>query len=168
MKTSAAGRKVLEYFEGRENEAYPDPATGGDPWTIGVGHIGPDVFKGLVWSDEQIDVQLELDLLRFEHDVTQLLKGHPVTQGQYDALVLFAFNLGSDIDQDTIAEGLGDSTLLKKLLANDPQGAAAEFKKWVNAAGKPMKGLRRRRAAEQSIFLGSTAEASIAVASTTA
>jgi lysozyme len=164
MKVSPEGRRVLEYFEGRRNDAYPDPATGGDPWTIGVGHTGPEVFKGLVWTDELVDKVLSADLAKFEQQVEQLIAGHSATQGQFDALTMFAFNVGADIDADTIAEGLGDSTLLRKFLAGDMAGAAAEFAKWDKAAGKSMKGLRRRRAAERELFNGATAATAIRVA----
>lgn len=167
MNVSPDGKRVLRYFEGRENESYPDPGTGGDPWTIGVGHTGPEVFKGLVWSDEKVDEVESQDLLKFERDVEQLLNGHPCTQGQFDALTLFAFNVGPDIDADTLPEGLGDSTLLRKFLAGDVIGAAAEFAKWDKAGGKSMKGLRRRRAAERELFNGATAASAIRVAQMT-
>lgn len=49
-------------FEGWKNEAYPDPLTLGDPWTIGVGHTGPEVHRGLFWTDEQITVALAKDI----------------------------------------------------------------------------------------------------------
>jgi len=49
-------------FEGWRHEAYPDPLTLGDPWTIGVGATGPDVYRGLVWSDEQITIRLAKDI----------------------------------------------------------------------------------------------------------
>lgn len=49
-------------FEGREHKAYPDPLTGGAPWTIGVGHTGPEVHEGLVWTDEQIDQAFVADI----------------------------------------------------------------------------------------------------------
>jgi lysozyme len=55
-------RTQLKEFEGWEREAYPDPLTKGDPWTIGVGHTGPEVHKGLVWTDEQIAQALEEDI----------------------------------------------------------------------------------------------------------
>lgn len=167
MNVSPDGRRVLEYFEGRRNDAYPDPATGGAPWTIGVGHTGPEVCPGLLWTEAQIDAVLSSDLLKFEHDVEQLLAGHDCTQGQFDALVLFAFNVGSDIDADTLAEGLGDSTLLRKFLVGDVAGAAAEFAKWDKADGKSMRGLRRRRAAERELFNGATAATAIRVAQMT-
>jgi lysozyme len=55
-------RDQIEGFEGRRNEAYPDPLTHGEPWTIGVGHTGPEVHEGLVWTDEQIDAAFDADL----------------------------------------------------------------------------------------------------------
>lgn len=149
MRLSPEGKQVLEYFEGRRAVAYPDPATKGDPWTIGVGHTGPDVFKGLMWSDDKIDEALASDLVRFEAGVSRLTSGLTLTSGQYDALVLFAFNVGEG--------ALAKSTLLRKLRAGDVHGASEEFRRWDKAAGKSMLGLRRRRAAEQALFNGSTA-----------
>lgn len=55
-------RQQLEAFEGRRKEAYPDPLTHGEPFTIGVGHCGPEVHPGLVWTDEQIDAALDADI----------------------------------------------------------------------------------------------------------
>lgn len=66
----------------------------------------------------------------------------------------FAYNVGLDIDDDDIAEGLGDSTLLKKHRRGDYAGAAAEFAKWNKAKGKVLSGLTRRRAAEAAIYKG--------------
>ncbi len=51
----------LKGMEGREYKAYPDPITKGAPWTIGVGHTGPEVHKGLEWDDAQIDAAYEAD-----------------------------------------------------------------------------------------------------------
>jgi len=157
MNVSPEGRRVLEYFEGRRNEAYPDPATGGDPWTIGVGHTGPEVFKGLVWTDELIDKTLSADVAKFEEGVQRLTGEIP--QGQFDALVLFAFNVGLG--------NLLESTLLRRLRTGDVAGAAREFERWDKAAGKSMKGLRRRRAAERELFNGATAATAIRVAQMT-
>lgn len=156
MRVSAEGKAVLEYFEGRRNEAYPDPATGGEPFTIGIGHTGPDVFKHLVWSDEKIDQALEEDLVTFEAGVAKLVNGRHITQGQFDALVLFAFNVGLG--------ALAKSTLLRKFVEGDTKGAAAEFLRWDRAAGKPMLGLRRRRMAETALFNGSTGAAARQIA----
>lgn len=54
----------IKGFEGVRNAAYPDPLTHGDPWTIGVGHTGPEVHQGLVWTDEQIDAALLADVAK--------------------------------------------------------------------------------------------------------
>ena len=55
-------REQIIEFEGWKNEAYPDPLTRGAPWTIGVGHTGPEVFEGLVWGDGLISQTLDEDL----------------------------------------------------------------------------------------------------------
>lgn len=154
MRLSRNGIAVAHYFESCKLTAYPDPGSrDGKPWTIGWGHTGPEVHKGLVWTQEQADAQFLIDVARFERDVASLVKV-PLTQGQFDALVLFAYNVGSDIDSDTVAEGLGDSTLLRKLNAGDYEGAALEFRKWNKNDGKVMRGLIRRRAAEECLFRG--------------
>lgn len=156
MQVSQDGRYVLEYFEGRCNESYPDPATHGDPWTIGVGHTGPEVCKGLLWADELIDKTLSADLLRFESAVVAMVDGREVTQGQFDALVLFAFNVGP--------ANLAGSTLMRKFKAGDVGGAAAEFSRWDKANGQSMRGLRKRRVAERELFNGATGATAVKVA----
>lgn len=162
MRISPHGIAVGHYFESCELVAYPDHGSrDGKPWTIGWGHTGPEVAKGLKWTQAQADAEFLRDIFRFEQDVQKLVKV-PVTQGQFDALVLFAYNVGSDIDADKIAEGLGDSTLLRKLNARDYAGAALEFRKWNKNDGKVMRGLVRRRAAEECLFLGMGGAESIA------
>lgn len=144
MIHSIAANSLIEHFEGMKTEAYPDPASGGDPWTIGVGHTGPEVHKGLLWTTAEITAALEADLQKFDKGVTGLLNGKPTTQNQFDALVSFAFN-----------EGLGKlakSTLLIKHWAGDYSGAADEFQKWIYGNGKPMNGLIARRKAESILY----------------
>lgn len=152
MKISNNGLNLIKTYEGLELTAYPDPGTGGAPWTIGYGHTGPEVHAGLVWTKQQAEQALVSDVTQFERDVTSLVKVQ-INQNQFDALVSFAYNCGSDIDADDIAEGLGDSTLLKKLNAGDYDGAANEFPKWNKSGGKVMSGLTKRRNAERSLFL---------------
>jgi lysozyme len=160
MKTSSEGRRVLEHFEGRELRAYPDPATKGDPWTIGVGHTGPEVHRGLVWTEQQVDEALDADLRRFEDAVESLTSARPPNQGQFDALVLLAFNIGEG--------NLRGSTLLRLYRAGDIRGAADQFVVWnkarQNGVLAPMLGLTRRRVAERQLFSGSTAATAIATA----
>ena len=55
-------RNMLIREEGWRNKAYPDPLTGGAPYTIGVGHAGPEVYPGLYWSDDKISQALDADI----------------------------------------------------------------------------------------------------------
>lgn len=162
---SSAGIEVGKFYEGCRLEAYPDPgSSNGHPWTIGYGHTGPEVVKGLKWTQEKADATFPVDCGAAERDVLRLVTV-PLTQGQFDALVLFTLNCGSDIDADSIAEGLGDSTLLRLLNEGDYEGAAKEFPKWNKNDGRVMLGLKRRRAAEVVLFKGGTAEEAIAAGS---
>ncbi|HAU4930570.1 lysozyme [Aeromonas hydrophila] len=145
-RISVDGVAVAHYFENCKLQAYPDPGSkNGEPWTIGRGHTGPEVKPGLVWTQAQADAAFLVDIARFERDVLSLVKV-PVNQGQFDALVLFSYNVGS--------KALESSTLLRKLNAGDYDGAAVEFRRWNKNDGKVMRGLTRRRAAEEYLFRG--------------
>jgi lysozyme len=143
---SAACLDLIKRSEGVRLSAYPDPGTGGDPWTIGYGHTGPEVHRGLVWTQAQADAALALDVARFADKVEKLIGDAATTQGEFDALVSFAFNVG--------AGNLASSTLLRKHKAGDKAGAAAEFGKWTHAAGRVLPGLVTRRAAEAALYRG--------------
>jgi lysozyme len=143
MKISDAGLRFIKAHEGLRLEAYPDPGTGGKPWTIGYGHAGPEVVPGLRITAERAEELLRADVARFEAAVTRLVTV-PLSQPQFDALVSFAFNTGEG--------ALARSTLLKMLNAGDYAGAGEQFDRWVNAGGKPMPGLVRRRRAERTMF----------------
>jgi len=164
MKTSSNGVQVMHYFERCVLTAYPDPGSkDGLPITIGWGDTGPDVVRGLVITQDQADARFARRLSReFEPGVSSLVKV-PLTQGQFDALVCFAYNVGLDIDQDTKAEGLGDSTLLRMVNIGDFTSAADQFAAWNKNDGRVMLGLRRRRAAEQALFRGLSGDQAIAV-----
>jgi lysozyme len=144
MKISDAGIALIKEFEGVRLEAYPDPATGADPWTIGVGHTGPDVHRGLVIDEARVDELLRADLDKFERCVSVAVNDIP--QNQFDACVALAFNIG--------CRAFSSSTLARKLASGDASGAADEFLKWDMAAGHHMAGLTRRRRAERALFLG--------------
>lgn len=148
MQLSENGFAIIKFFEGLRLTAYQCSA---HVWTIGWGHTGADVVPGMKITLDRAKELLTKDVQRFVRDVNSLLRVD-VTQGQFDALVSFAFNLGSDIDDDMIAEGLGDSTLLRKLNAGDVKGAANEFVKWNKAGGKVQSGLVKRRACERVLF----------------
>jgi lysozyme len=152
------------HYEDCKLLAYPDPGSvDGNPWTIGRGHTGPEVRRGLVWTQAQADAAFVVDMAEAERDVNKLLDGRVIPQSQFDALCSFAFNVGSDIDLDNVAEGLGDSTLFKKFIAGDVVGAANEFLKWNKNDGRVMHGLTKRRTAERAMFLGASAQSAIAL-----
>ena len=151
MKTNIAGIDLIKKFEGLKLEAYPDPATGGDPWTIGYGHTSaaglPNVVPGLTITKKEAEDILIKDLSKFEKGVIRNLKVD-VNENQFSSLVSFAFNVGIG--------SFSTSTLLKKLNDRDHTGAAHELDRWVYGAGKVMKGLVRRRKAEKALFLSSS------------
>ena len=143
-RMSDQGIAVLKDFEGVRLTAYPDPGTGGDPWTIGVGHTGPEVREGMTITASKADELLHKDLARFEAAVNRLAP--KTNQAEFDALVSFAFNVGEG--------NLASSTLLRKHNAGDYDGAAAQFAVWNKAAGKVLPGLIKRRAAEARMYKG--------------
>ena len=148
MEYSKNGAHLTESFEGCKLTAYPDPGTGGAPWTIGYGHTGPDVHPGLTITQEQAEELLMQDTQKAAAAVNAKVTGD-ITQEEFDALVDFVFNVG--------AGNFAASTLLKKVNAGEIHGAAAEFEKWDMAAGKHMAGLLRRRHSEAEEFLSGLA-----------
>ena len=89
----------------------------------------------------------------FEKEVNSLIVGINLSQNQFDALLSFAYNVGTDIDQDNIPEGLGDSTLLKKVKINSlDKSIEKEFLKWNKSGGVVSRGLTIRRQQEANIY----------------
>ena len=149
LRIGDEGIALIKMFEGCGKAlgdgrfaAYPDPGTGGDPWTIGWGATGRGIAPGTVWSQKQCDQRLEDDLARYAGDVARALGNAPVSQNQFDALVSFHYNTGA----------IGKATLTRKHVAGDFAGAAREFDRWVYAGGRVMKGLVRRRSAEAALY----------------
>lgn len=143
MHISEAGLALIRQSEGLRLRAYLCPA--GIP-TIGYGSTA-GVKLGQTITAERAEELLREDVRQFEAAVSRLVKV-PLTQGQFDALVSFAFNLG--------ARSLEQSTLLRLLNVGDYSGAAAQFDRWVYASGKRLSGLVKRRAAERALFEGKT------------
>lgn len=144
-----AGIALIKQFEGLARirpdglvEAYPDPATGGDPWTIGWGATGPGIERGTVWTKQQCDERLASDLARYSEEVRLALDDAPTSQAQFDALVSFHYNTGA----------IGRATLTVKHKEGDYAGAAAEYSRWVYAGGIRLEGLVRRREAEHALY----------------
>lgn len=156
MAVGKRGTALVKRFEGCARlrpdgliEAYPDPGTGADPWTIGWGATGAGyggkgrIEAGTVWTQEQCDARLDEDLERFAAGVARALGDAPTTQNQFDALVSFHYNTGA----------IARATLTKKHIAGDFEGAAQEFARWNKAGGRVLKGLVRRRAAEAELYM---------------
>ncbi|QMP82022.1 endolysin [Klebsiella virus KpV2811] len=143
MKLSQRGIDLIKQFEGYSSKAYPDPATGGAPWTIGYGTT-KGVKPGMIITAEQAEKMLRDDVAKFESGVSSLITA-PTTQGQFDAMVSLAYNIGLG--------NFGKSTLLKKHNARCYTCAADQFRVWNRANGKVMNGLTKRRAAERQVYM---------------
>lgn len=145
MQTSDKGIALIKQFEGCKLTAYQDSV---GVWTIGYGWTQPvdgkPIRAGMTIKQETAERLLKTGLVSYESDVSRLVKVG-LTQGQFDALVSFTYNLGS--------KSLSTSTLLRKLNAGDYAGAADEFLRWNKAGGKVLNGLTRRREAERALFL---------------
>jgi lysozyme len=152
IRINEATLELIKQWEGCKLEAYRDVA---GVWTIGWGHTTmagpPTVIGGLKITQARADEIFDIDLNKVAERIRPLIKV-PVNDNQFGACLSLAFNVGEDIDLDTKAEGFGDSTLLRKLNYGDYEGAAGEFKKWVFAGGKKVKGLENRRADEVVLF----------------
>ncbi len=153
LVVSSKGIDLIKSFEGYAKaradggcEAYPDPGSGGDPWTIGFGSTGADIRKGTVWTRQQADDRFRAHVEEFAAGVRRLLGGAATTQGEFDALVSLAYNIGLG--------NLSTSSLLALHKAGDKGGACGQFQRWNRAAGRVMAGLTRRRAAEAELYAG--------------
>ena len=137
MQTSDKGIALIKEFEGCKLTAYQDSV---GVWTIGYGWTQPvdgkPIRAGMTIKQETAERLLKTGMVSYESDVSRLVKVG-LTQGQFDALVSFTYNLG--------ARSLSTSTLLRKLNAGDYAGAADEFLRWNKAGGKVLNGLTRRR-----------------------
>lgn len=143
---SAVGLSALISLEGTKLTAYQD---GAGVWTICQGHT-KGVYKGMKATTAQCEAFLREDIKTFETVVKKYVKA-PLTQNQFDALVIFAFNVGE--------ASFRNSTLLAKVNRQDYAGASQEFTRWVlitdPKTGQKVvsKGLYNRRLAEQQLFL---------------
>lgn len=137
------GIALIKEFEGFSATPYYCSAK---VLTIGFGHAirQGESFppQGISW--EEALVLLKQDAAIAAQAVLRLINA-PLTDGQFDALVSFTFNLG--------AGALQRSTLRQKINRSEYGEAPAEFRKWIWAGGRKSKGLLRRREAEISLFL---------------
>ena len=156
MKVSQQCKDMIKHHEGVRYKPYRCPAR---LWTIGVGHVLYPIQGRLpldqrdsyslhpehnrTFSKDEVDGILSADLQRFEAGIAKLFP-MVLTQGQNDALVSFAFNLGLG--------GVQRSTLRQKVLRGEAE-AADEFLKFTKGGGKVLPGLVKRRQDERSLFL---------------
>jgi GH24 family phage-related lysozyme (muramidase) len=150
-RVGSKGTALIKRFEGCARirpdgkvEAYPDPGTGGAPWTIGWGSTGPGISPGTVWTQKQCDDRLDADLVRYAEGVAKALGSSiaSTSQAQFDALVSFHYNTGA----------IGRATLTRLHRAGDFNAAAAEFGRWKHAGGRVLRGLVVRREAEEALY----------------
>ena len=157
MNVSQKCINMIKHHEGVRTKPYQCPAL---LWTVGVGHVIVPEHGRLKLLDrrdlpipdglnrtlpmEEVDEILKKDLARFESGVARLCPG-PLTQGQFDALVSFSFNVGLG--------NLQRSTIRMKVNRQDFEGAAEAFLDWTKAGGKVLKGLVNRRNDERALFL---------------
>lgn len=156
MKVSQRCIDNIKKDEGVRQRPYQCPAL---LWTVGVGHVIDPMHGRMKLEDrknlpipagwdrtlsmEEVDEILRQDLARFELGVSRLITV-PLTQGQFDALVSFSFNVGLG--------NLQNSTLRMKVNRKDFEGAAEQFLVWTKAGGKVLPGLVKRRTHEKEIF----------------
>jgi lysozyme len=136
---------LIKRWEGCHLTAYPDPGTGGAPWTIGWGSTGPGIGPGVTWTQQQADERLAADVQKFMTGVETAV-GIPLETHQIGALTSLAYNIGLG--------AFRNSTLLRMIKAGDMKGASEQFLRWNRAGGRIMRGLSNRRADERDVFDG--------------
>ena len=158
MKASAAAIKMVKHHEGVRTRPYRCPAL---LWTVGVGHVIDPSHAAVKYEErrslripagwdrtltmDEVDAILAQDLARFERGVARLCPASVNHQGQFDALVSFAFNVGLG--------NLQRSSIRMRYNRGDIEGAADAFLMWTKAAGRVLPGLVKRRNDERSMFL---------------
>lgn len=157
MKVSDKCIKMIKHHEGVRTRPYQCPAL---LWTVGVGHVIDPAHARVPIAErkalpipngwdrtlpmDEVDSILKADLARFEAGVARLCPVE-LTQGQFDALVSFSFNVGLG--------NLQRSSIRMKVNRGDFEGAAESFLDWTKAGGKVLKGLVTRRNDEKALFL---------------
>ena len=121
----------------------------GVPWTIGWGTTGPDVGPNTVWSESKCNDRFDKHVLQFLNTLLKLAGSYGLNANQLGACLSLLYNIGEG--------NFASSTLLRKIKAYDPAGAAEQFPRWNKARGKVLGGLVKRRAQERALFLGEDA-----------
>lgn len=140
---SASGVALIKTHEGVRYTSYPDPGTGGAPWTICYGHTS-GVRPGMTATQAQCDRWLADDIRIAEGSVRKLVRVS-LSQTEYDAYTSFVFNAGE--------HNFSNSTMLRLLNAGQHAAACNQFPRWVYADKRKLKGLVTRRYEEQALCL---------------
>jgi lysozyme len=145
MELSETGLELIKRFEGFRERAYLDAA--GLP-TIGYGHrlLNPAQYPDGI-GEQEAATMLRSDVQDAIRTIERMVTV-PLTQGQFDALVDFVFNLG--------CERLKRSTLLRALNGGRYQAAGEQLLRWDLIQGQENLGLRARRLAELKLWNAST------------
>ena len=135
------GINLIKQLEGFSDTVYTCPA---GFTTIGYGHVvqADEDFNGGI-TTATAETLLRQDITAAEAAVLRLIH-IPLTDGQFDALVSFTYNLGQG--------ALQRSTLRRKVNRNEHQAVPAEFMRWVWADGCKLPGLIKRRYAEAKLY----------------
>lgn len=157
MNVSQKAIHMIKHHEGVRTKPYQCPAL---LWTVGVGHVIDPNHARIPLADrkqlpipagwdrvltmEEVDEILRQDLRRFESGVLRLCPG-TTSQGQFDALVSFAFNVGLG--------NLQKSTIRMKHNRGEHEAAAEAFLMWTKAGGRELPGLVKRRKDERALYL---------------
>jgi lysozyme len=157
MKVSDAAKAMIKHHEGVRTRPYRCPAL---LWTVGVGHVIDPSHAAVKYEERrtlpipdgwdrsltmgEVDAILSQDLAKFERGVARLCPASTSHQGQFDALVSFAFNVGLG--------NLQRSSIRMRYNRGDVEGAADAFLMWTKAAGKVLPGLVKRRNDERALF----------------
>lgn len=147
MRVNTAGINLIKLSEGFVGKAYPDPGTGGEPWTIGFGHTAlagpPSVKRGDSMTKARAEAVLAVDVGKFAQGVARYIK-KPINDNQFSALVSFAYNVGLG--------NFAKSSVLTAVNGGAFSQVPSRLQLWVKAAGRTLPGLVKRRAAEGALF----------------
>lgn len=139
---------LTKQWEGCKLSAYPDPISGGDPWTIGYGSTVAGIGPGVTWTQAQADDDLVHRLTYEFAPGVQEAVAVELSAQQMAACVDFAYNEG--------IKAFAGSTLCKMINAGQMQQASDQFLAWDMAGGHEVQGLENRRAEERALFLEGT------------
>ena len=142
------GLELIKKFEGFKSKPYVCQA---GKWTIGYGHTNGVTEATRPVTEEEAETMLMEDLMRVTGDLNRLVP-ESLTQGQFDALCSFCYNLGVPAFQNSTLRKVIDRN------PNDHERIRTEFMRWVYVKGRSSDGLIRRREEEADLYCGRVTE----------